>query len=113
AGAVPQAPFRSTATSDDISRHASNMTLCDLTHFAVSRPLAPAHATPLAQGIGEASDEQPAIRSRWQHDAVPPWRPVPPRLVCEVRVTNLDLLVAGRSSLVSSLARRCHLPEPS
>jgi hypothetical protein len=42
-----------------------------------------------------ASAEEPAIRSRWQHDAIPAWRPVPPRLVCEVRVSNLDLSVEG------------------
>jgi hypothetical protein len=32
-----------------------------------------------------------AIRSRWQRDAVPPWRRVEPTMVCDVRVTNLDL----------------------
>ncbi len=64
-----------------------------LHHFAVTRPLSADVADPVAQVLGEASEEQPAIRSRWQHDAVPPWRPVPPRLICEVRVSNLD---AGR-----------------
>src|SRR6266542_6890512 len=37
--------------------------------------------------------EEAAIRSRWQHDAVPPWRRVEPTMVCEVRFSNLDLLV--------------------
>jgi ATP-dependent DNA ligase len=64
-----------------------------LHHFAVTRPLAPELAGPLSEVVSEASTEQAAIRSRWQHDADPPWRPVPPRLICEVRVSNLD---AGR-----------------
>jgi len=36
--------------------------------------------------------EQPAIRSRWQSDAIPPKRAVPPTLICDVRapVANLD-----------------------
>ena len=64
-----------------------------LHHFAVTRPLTPELAGPLALVIAEASDEQPAIRSRWQHDEVPPWLTAPPRLICEARVSNLD---AGR-----------------
>jgi ATP-dependent DNA ligase len=64
-----------------------------LHHFAVSRPIAQEFAGPLSEVLTEAGGEEPAIRSRWQHDAVPPWRPVPARLICEVRVTNLD---AGR-----------------
>jgi ATP-dependent DNA ligase len=70
-------------------RHADG----NLHHFAVSRPLARELAAPLAALARDAGAEQPAIRSRWQHDAIPPWRRVPPRLVCEVRVSNLD---AGR-----------------
>jgi bifunctional non-homologous end joining protein LigD len=62
-------------------------------HFAVTRPLPADVAGPVSDVAMEASAEEPAIRSRWQHDAVPPLRPVPPRLVCEVRVSNLD---AGR-----------------
>src|SRR5207248_7174210 len=34
--------------------------------------------------------EEPAIRSRWQHDAVPPWRPLPPELIREIRATTID-----------------------
>jgi ATP-dependent DNA ligase len=64
-----------------------------LHHFAVTRPLPAELAGPVSEVADEASAEAPAIRSRWQHDAVPPWRPVPPRLICEVRVSNLD---AGR-----------------
>lgn len=63
-------------------------------YFAVSRPVSREMAGPLSEVLNHARIEQSAIPSRWQHDAVPPWRPVPPRLVCEVRVTNLDLLVA-------------------
>jgi ATP-dependent DNA ligase len=77
------------ATPKLVLRHADSR----LHHFAVTRPLASDVSGPIAEVAGEASAEQPAIRSRWQHDAVPPWRPVPPRLVCEVRVSNLD---AGR-----------------
>ena len=64
-----------------------------LHHFAVTRPLSSEHAGPLAEIIDQAGPEQAPIPSRWQHDAVPPWRRVPVKLVCEVRVTNLD---AGR-----------------
>jgi ATP-dependent DNA ligase len=65
----------------------------NLHHFGVTRPLARGLAAPVAALMGDAGAEQPAIRSRWQHDAIPPWRRVPPELVCEVRVSNLD---AGR-----------------
>jgi hypothetical protein len=64
-----------------------------LHHFAVTRPLSAELAGPVSEVADEASAEAPAIRSRWQHDAVPLWRPVPPRLICEVRVSNLDLSV--------------------
>jgi ATP-dependent DNA ligase len=64
-----------------------------LHHFAVTRPLAPDSCGPLAGLLAEAGAEEPGIRSRWQHDAIPPWRRVPARMVCEVRVSNLD---AGR-----------------
>jgi hypothetical protein len=70
---------------------------------AVSRPVAQELAAPVAELLGEASAEQPAIRSRWQQDAIPPWRPVLPRLVCEVRVSNLDAwaVPCGDRSLAS------------
>ena len=76
-----------------------------LHHFAVTRPLSAEVAEPVAQVVGEASAEQPAIRSRWQHDAVPPWRPVPPRLICEVRVSNLDLSVSRTDQIELRLHR--------
>jgi hypothetical protein len=48
-------------------------------------------AGPIGDLLAAAGPDESAIRSRWQHDAVPPWRRVPPSLVPEVRVTNLDL----------------------
>jgi len=51
-------------------------------------------AGPISDLLGGAGLEESAIKSRWQHDAVPPWHRVEPTLVCEVRVTNLDLSVA-------------------
>jgi ATP-dependent DNA ligase len=62
-----------------------------LHHFAVTRPIILHGDELLAALIAEAGTEESAIRSRWQHDAVPPWRRVEPKVVCEVRVTNLDL----------------------
>ena len=70
-------------------RHADG----NLHHFAVTRPLVGELAAPVAELVEEAGAEQPAIRSRWQHDAIPRRRPIPQRLICEVRVSNLD---AGR-----------------
>jgi ATP-dependent DNA ligase len=70
-------------------RHADGQ----LHHFGVTRPLPPDACGPVAGLLAEAGAEEPAIRSRWQHDAIPPWRRVRPRVVCEVRVSNLD---AGR-----------------
>ena len=45
----------------------------------------------MADLVAAARPGEAAIRSRWQRDAVPPWRRVAPTMVCEVRVTNLDL----------------------
>src|SRR5258708_24149461 len=74
---------------------------------------------PIADLLATARPEQAAIRSRWQHDAVPPWRRVEPMMVCEVRVTNLDLSVVcthvmdARTKSVchshSTVARRTHV----
>ena len=62
-----------------------------LHHFAVTRAMEADAGGPIADLLATARPEQAAIRSRWQHDAVPPWRRVEPTMVCEVRVTNLDL----------------------
>jgi ATP-dependent DNA ligase len=62
----------------------------NLHHFALSRPVPRELARPVAELLAEAGPEEAAIRSRWQHDAIPLWRRLPPRLVCEVRVSNLD-----------------------
>ena len=48
-----------------------------------------------------ASPEESPIRSRWQHAAVPVWHRVPPRLVCEVVYSTLDLLVVITAQLSS------------
>ena len=62
-----------------------------LHHFAVTLPIGAEAGEPLATLFAEAGPVEAAIRSRWQPDAVPPWRRVEPKVVCEVRVTNLDL----------------------
>jgi hypothetical protein len=46
---------------------------------------------PIADLLATARPEETAIRSRWRHDALPPWGRVEPTMVCEVRVTNPDL----------------------
>ncbi len=61
---------------------------------------------PIADLLAAARPAEAAIRFRWQRDAVPPWRRVEPTMVCEVRVTNLDLLVAGRFSMSSNCRKR-------
>jgi ATP-dependent DNA ligase len=42
---------------------------------------------PLLERVGP---EERAIRSRWQHDTVPPWRRLPAELVCKVRISVID-----------------------
>ena len=59
-----------------------------------------------------ARPEEAAIRSRWQHDAVPPWRRVEPTMVCEVRVTNLDLGRLARFPVAFVRWRTPSLPPP-
>lgn len=59
-------------------------------HLGVTRPLQPRALEPLAPLLKELGPEEPAIRSRWQHDAVPPWRRLPPVLVCEIQATTID-----------------------
>jgi len=44
----------------------------------------------LSDVLGQAGTEQHPIQSRWQHAAVPAWRPVPPTVACEVAYTTLD-----------------------
>jgi len=68
-------------------RHADGQ----LHHFAVTRPIGDEAHGPLPALLAEAGSSEAAIKSRWQHDAVPPWRRVEPRVVREVRVTNLEL----------------------
>jgi hypothetical protein len=46
-----------------------------LHHFAVSRPISVEDGGPLATLLAKAGPAGVAIKSRWQHDAVPPWHP--------------------------------------
>jgi hypothetical protein len=46
---------------------------------------------PILALIDRAGPLEAPIPSRWQHDAVPPWRRLPAELVCEVRAGNVDL----------------------
>jgi ATP-dependent DNA ligase len=62
-------------------------------HLGVSRALQPEMLGPLTPLLDQVGAEEPAIRSRWQHDAVPPWRNgivLPPELICEIRATTID-----------------------
>jgi ATP-dependent DNA ligase len=67
-------------------RHADG----ELHHFGVTQPVSESVMTVLTPILKRAGPEESAIRSRWQHDAVPPWRRVPAELVCEVTYTTLD-----------------------
>ena len=40
--------------------------------------------------LAQAGEPEDPIRSRWQHDAVPPWRRLPAVVVCEVAFTTID-----------------------
>jgi hypothetical protein len=86
-------------------RHADG----ELHHFAVTRPTPTEVAEPFSWMLDLAGAEQSAIPSGWQRDALSPWRRVPPKLVGEVRVTNLDLLVMENRPFVSKLADRMSL----
>lgn len=59
-------------------------------HLGITRALRATMLEPVAALLEQLGPEQPAIRSRWQHDAVPPWRRVPPQLVCEIQATTID-----------------------
>src|SRR5438874_9912670 len=54
-----------------------------LHHFAVTRPMELDAGGLVADLLAAARPEEAAIRSRWQRDAVPPWRRVEPTMVCE------------------------------
>ena len=66
---------------------------------------------PIADLLASARPLEAAIRSRWQHYAVPQWRRVEPTMVCEVLVTNLDLLVAMFRKFIVSLRSRMSITE--
>jgi ATP-dependent DNA ligase len=61
----------------------------ELHHFGICRPSG-ALEHPCAPVLEPIGPEQQPIRSRWQHDAVPTWRPVTPTAVAEVAYTLLD-----------------------
>jgi ATP-dependent DNA ligase len=65
----------------------------ELHHFGVTQPVSDSVMISLTPVLNRAGAEESAIRSRWQHDAVPPWRRLPAEAVCEVSYTTLD---AGR-----------------
>jgi ATP-dependent DNA ligase len=62
----------------------------ELRTFGVTRAIPENQCEPIPGLLSRAGPVQSAIPSRWQHDQVPPWRPVPAEAVCEVRFTNLD-----------------------
>jgi hypothetical protein len=62
--------------------------------FGVTRTVPESLTAPIVSLLGRAGSAQAPIPSRWQYDQVPAWRPVPPEAVCEVRFSNLDLLVS-------------------
>ncbi|MBV9157699.1 MAG: hypothetical protein JO097_15655, partial [Acidobacteriaceae bacterium] len=63
-------------------------------HLGISRALQPASLGPLTEMLQSLGAEQSAIPSRWQHDAVPPWRRLPAELVCAVKAASV--IDAGR-----------------
>lgn len=65
----------------------------ELHHFGVARSVDDTLTADFSEVLAQAGPEQHPIASRWQHAAVPTWRPVPPVAVCEVAFTVLD---AGR-----------------
>jgi ATP-dependent DNA ligase len=59
-------------------------------HFGICRWSSNMLTDQLAAVLQQAACEQSPIPSRWQHVAVPAWRPVPPSVVVEVEFTVLD-----------------------
>jgi ATP-dependent DNA ligase len=60
-------------------------------HLGVTRALRSEAVGPLAPLMQQLGPEEGAIPSRWQHDAVPPWRPISTELVCEIQATTIDV----------------------
>lgn len=61
-----------------------------LHHLGVARELRSEQTSAIQHLLGQLGPQKKAIPSRWQHDAVPPWRPVPAEVVCEVRIGLID-----------------------
>jgi hypothetical protein len=51
--------------------------------------------------------EEAAIPSRWQNDAVPPWRRISTELVCEIQATTIDLSVMRTLQMNLTLGKPC------
>jgi hypothetical protein len=56
----------------------------------VTRTLQPTAGGPLKPMLHPLGQQEAAISSRWQHDAVPLWRRLPSALVCETEATTAD-----------------------
>jgi ATP-dependent DNA ligase len=63
---------------------------------------------PLGLLIRRAGPPEGPIRSRWQKQEIAQWRRVPPELVCEVVVSNVDLLVGSTGVLNERSVAVCH-----
>jgi ATP-dependent DNA ligase len=62
----------------------------NLHHLGVTRELRFDQTAPIHHLFDRLGPQEGAIPSRWQHDAIPPWRSVPIEVVCEVRVGLID-----------------------
>jgi ATP-dependent DNA ligase len=61
-----------------------------LHHLGVTHELRSEQTSAIFHLLGQLGPLEKPIPSRWQHDAVPPWRPVPAEIVCEVRIGLID-----------------------
>jgi ATP-dependent DNA ligase len=62
----------------------------NLHHLGVTRELRSEQTSAIHHLFGQLGPLEMPIPSRWQHDAVPPWRRVPAEIVCEVRIGLVD-----------------------
>jgi ATP-dependent DNA ligase len=84
-------------------RHSDNL----LHHLRVTGVIPHASTAPIVGLLDRAGPVEAAIPSPWQHDAVPPWRHVPPELVCEVRTGAINLLVGRHVQVPASSKDVC------
>src|SRR5260370_23972170 len=66
--------------------------------LGVTRPIVKSLAEPILSLLGRAGPIQSSIPSRWQHNQVPAWRPVPPEAARPVRSPASALPYSGRVS---------------